>query len=62
MGLGLARPIRFRDYGPRPGPAFFQVMGRGPVRPGLSNYGMQGRGLARLITLVFFTARLGPAR
>ena len=72
MGHGPARPIKFREDGPRPGPAHhicrrwaaarpdpskFQGMGRGPTQSiTFSNFG----GPARPVT-IFRSTRRGPA-
>ena len=59
MGRGPARPIKFREDGPRPGPAHQIFIGWAEARPGSSIFQRMGRGPAQPIT---FSISHGPAR
>ena len=61
MGHGPARPIKFREDGPRPGPAHHICRRWAAARPDPSKFQWTGRDPTQPINVSFFTARPGPA-
>ena len=71
MGRGPARPIKFREDAPRPGPAYQSFRGWASARPGPSKFQRVGRGSTQPIAFsnfhgpahhIFNKSRPGPAR
>ena len=61
MDGGPVRPIKFREVGPRPGPAHHNFRGWAAARPGPSKFQRIGRGPARPIIFSKVSAGPGPA-